>query len=231
MLNSSKKYILAFIAIFCIAAHNNSFAAVTSDSESLHCLRAIHHFEKKYNIPSNFLYLIALVESGQWDKNFKMLQPYPWTLNLAGKSMVFKNKREMLIALKANIANGRTNIDIGCGQINYQHHKKHFSNLEQMVNPYYNVEYSARYLSRNFKETKDWGRAIALYHSRNPTHSSAYIKKIKSKVKNGPNLQLALNTEVNNRLGIIASKAPSGGGVVLKKHSRDGIMVYNANNR
>lgn len=198
-------------------------------SDSLQCLKAIQYFEKKYNIPSNYLYLIDLVESGRWDEKLKMLQPWPWTLNVNGEAKFFNNKRDMLVSLKKYIAGGETRIDIGCSQINYKYHKSQFNNLEQMINPHYNVEYSARYLAKVlFKKTKNWSEAVALYHSHNPIHNTQYIKRIQKKVKNSGNLQLALNSTRNNKFDVYRSQSYSKSN--LTKSSRADIMVYNAHN-
>ena len=209
-----------------------SNASEYNSSDVLHCLNAIKLFERKYDIPKNFLYLISLVESGKYDKNSKRLQPWPWTANINGESRFFSTKNELIKALKIHIANGKENIDIGCNQINYKYHKHNFSNIEQMVSPYHNVGYSAYYLSSNYQKTNNWQDAIAMYHSKNPLHSSKYIRKINKTAKNSSGLLMALND--SNKKNGIASRASSSSIMnrksveqqILNKKSRAGIIVY-----
>ncbi len=209
-----------------------SNASEYNSSDVLHCLNAIKLFERKYDIPKNFLYLISLVESGKYDKNSKRLQPWPWTANINGESRFFSTKNELIKALKIHIANGKENIDIGCNQINYKYHKHNFSNIEQMVSPYHNVGYSAYYLASNYQKTNNWQDAIAMYHSKNPLHSSKYIRKINKTAKNSSGLLMALND--SNKKNGIASRASSSSIMnrksveqqILNKKSRAGIIVY-----
>ena len=62
-----------------------------------------------------------------------------------------------------------------------------------MVSPYHNVGYSAYYLASNYQKTNNWQDAIAMYHSKNPLHSSKYIRKINKTAKNSSGLLMALN--------------------------------------
>jgi hypothetical protein len=209
-----------------------SNASEYNSSDVLHCLNAIKLFERKYDIPKNFLYLISLVESGKYDKNSRRLQPWPWTANINGESRFFSTKNELIKALKIHIANGKENIDIGCNQINYKYHKHNFSNIEQMVSPYHNVGYSAYYLASNYQKTNNWQDAIAMYHSKNPLHSSKYMTKINKTAKNSGGLLMALND--SNKKNGIASRASSSSIMnrksveqqILNKKSRAGIIVY-----
>jgi hypothetical protein len=218
------------MGVFFLSQVNPPSALSDEHSDSLQCLRAIQYFQKKHSIPSNFLYLISLVESGRWDEKLKMLQPWPWTANVNGEAKFFNNKREMLISLKKYIASGETRIDIGCSQINYRYHKKHFSSLEQMINPHYNVGYAAQLLSKISRKTKDWSKAVGLYHSYNPIYNTVYVKKVRDRVKNSNNLQLALNSVKNNKFDMYSS-ANFDEKDNLANNPRANIMVYNANNK
>ena len=216
--------------MLCFMLETTLSALGSSPSDSVYCLNAIRHFEKKYKIPKNLLYLISLVESGKWNENSKSLQPWPWTANIRGKSKFFKNKKEMVVFLKKHIASGQENIDLGCNQINYKYHKKNFNNIEQMITPYYNVGYSAHYLFQNFSKTGNWDNAVALYHSKNPNRSGRYMKKIRETAKNSSSLQMALNDTNKNKLSIHTSDKKTHKKFVLKKNSNANIIVYDAKN-
>ena len=229
MLQINQRYVL--ILLFCLIQISvltilNSFA-----SDSVYCLNAIKHFEKKYNIPKNFLYLISLVESGKWDESSKSVQPWPWTANIGGKSKFFKNKNDMVAFLKKHIAHGKENIDVGCNQINYKYHKQNFHSIEQMITPYYNVWYSAYYLSQNFTKTGNWDGAIALYHSKNPNHNGKYMRKIKKAAKASNSLQIALNNTKKSSLNIPSLSKRVDEKIILKKNFDANIMVYDTKKR
>ena len=100
-----------------------------------------------------------------------------------------------------------------------------------MVSPYHNVGYSAYYLASNYQKTNNWQDAIAMYHSKNPLHSSKYIRKINKTAKNSSGLLMALND--SNKKNGIASRASSSimnrksvEQQILNKKSRAGIIVY-----
>lgn len=190
--------IFTISSILSLSNSKISNATEFNSSDTLYCLNAIKLFEIKYNIPKNFLYLISLVESGKYNKNSKRLQPWPWTANIEGKSRFFNTKNELIKAIKMYLANGKENIDIGCNQVNYKYHKHNFLSLEQMVSPYHNVGYSAYYLASNYRKTNNWQDAVAMYHSKNPHHSSKYIRKINKTAKISSNLLMALNDSKRN---------------------------------
>ena len=224
MAQINQRYILLTLFSFILIFITSKSLA----SDSVYCLNAIKHFEKKYNIPKNFLYLISLVESGKWDENSKTVQPWPWTVHIGGKAKFFKNRGEMVMFLKKHISYGKENIDVGCNQINYKYHKHNFNSIEHMVTPYYNIEYSAYYLSQNFAKTGNWHDAIALYHSKNPLHNGRYIKKIKKAAENNGNLQMALNNVKKNSFDIPSLNTKNHKKVTLKKNFNAGIIVYDA---
>ena len=105
--NIATNALIVFIMFGTLFLSNSktSNASEFNSSDVLHCLSAIKLFERKYNIPKNFLYLISLVESGKYDKNSKRLQPWPWTANINGKSRFYSTKSELVKAVKMHIAN------------------------------------------------------------------------------------------------------------------------------
>ena len=213
--------ILALFSLLMI--NNNAIALEYNHADSMHCLNAIKVFEKKYKIPKNFLYLISLVESGRYNNKSKATQPWPWTANINGKSRFFKNKAELVSAIKKYVASGKENFDIGCNQINYKFHKHNFSSIEQMASPYHNVRYSAYYLASNYLKTNNWQQAVAMYHSKNPYYSSKYINKIKNTAKTSGSLLMALN---DGKKRVLNNK-PKLNSQIINKKSTVGIVVYN----
>ena len=138
------------------------------------CNYLTEKYGKIYNLPNKLLTSIALVESGVKKREFKS---WPWTLNVAGKSMYFDSKLETLEYLKSNI-NQKKSIDVGCMQINTRYHLKNFKDLSHLVEPEENVKYAATYLLRLYKKYKSWNEAVSRYHSSIPKRKKNYLKKV-----------------------------------------------------
>ncbi len=93
----------------------------------------IQKIEKEYKIPSGLLAAIASVESG--------LKPY--AIGVSGKSIKASSKEEAKQIIRAYLAKGITNIDIGVMQINWRWHSKEFDqDLDHMLNPLQNIMYA-----------------------------------------------------------------------------------------
>jgi hypothetical protein len=132
---------------------------------SNHCSNYFSHFEQKYSIPQHLLRSISVVETGRWYNKGKLYLPWPWAVNQAGKSYYFSSKKEAIEAVKKMLEMGKTNIDIGCMQINLHHHPDAFINLNQAFEPKDNIEYAATFLKSHYNQSKNWQKAVASYHS------------------------------------------------------------------
>jgi len=173
---------LQIIVLF--ATLNCSFLAhaAINSSHIAHnqCIRAIYHYEKKYSLPSNMLYSIAVVESGYSASGKGPAYPWPWTINTKGKSYYCSTKSQALRLLKKFIAAGISNIDVGCAQINWRYHKKAFHGKpENILNPVYNVAYAAHMLhSKYSNNNNDWALSVASYHSGKSSLGRKYAAKV-----------------------------------------------------
>ncbi len=130
--------------------------------------------------PDGLLPAIALVESGTGGA------PWPWTLNEGGKGMYFKTKSEALTYLKAAIARGVTNIDVGCMQLNYRWHSAGFSSPEDMLDPKRNTTYAALFLQELQKRLGTWQEATAHYHSTDADRGVRYVEKVVAAAAQAP---------------------------------------------
>ena len=86
--------------------------------------------------------------------------------------------REHGVQLAELQAGGRTNIDVGCMQVNLHYHGDQFASLEEAIDPARNVQYGASYLRSLREQTNSWGIATAHYHSRNKGRGEAYRSKV-----------------------------------------------------
>ena len=140
------------------------------------CFNFTEKYGKQFNIPDKLLTSISLVESGiKKNNNFVS---WPWTLNVAGKSMFFDNKNDTLDFLKKNYKN--KNIDVGCMQISFKYHMNQFDSLENILDPDKNVKYASKFLKKLFSKHKRWNEAISRYHSSVPIRKKKYLKRVKN---------------------------------------------------
>ena len=86
-------------------------------------------------------------------------------------------------------------------QINLAYHPDAFENLEEAFNPYKNVEYGAKFLTKLYKQKgNDWNKAATAYHSNLPQKAKKYAHKL-SKVYKGI-VQASLEVKsVNKNIG------------------------------
>ena len=149
---------------------------IVSSNDIIGCQVYTEKYNKKYRLPNKLLTSISLVESGVIEGD--SVNPWPWALNVNGKSKYFDNKKDTLSFLKESLQKSR-NIDVGCMQINYKFHGHNFKNLDHILNPEENVKYAAEFLKKLFKKHKSWNEAISRYHSSEPSRKKRYLKKVR----------------------------------------------------
>jgi len=146
---------------------------------SNYCANYFEHFEQKYNLPKHLLRSVSVAETGRWHKTAKLYFSWPWAVNQAGKAYYFPSKSAAISAVAAMLKEGKTNIDVGCMQINLHHHPRAFANLEQAFDPKTNIEYAANYIKSHYNELKNWQQAIAYYHSQGEIGQTYALKVLK----------------------------------------------------
>ena len=144
------------------------------------CLSAINDSERRYRIPAGLLLAIARTESGRPDPRTGTVQPWPWTVDVAGAGAYFPSAAEAVQHVTDSRQKGATSIDTGCLQVNLQQHPDAFKTLDDAFEPRSNVDYAARFLSRLHAETGDWARASCFYHSHTPELAIPYLERVKA---------------------------------------------------
>ena len=177
---------------FCCAMVIGSLglASFAEGSDTQLCDQSIEIVAENSFVPREVLYKIARLESGRHVDGHYV--SWPWSLNNGGKGYFLKNRTTALSMLSSLRAQGKTNIDVGCMQLNIGWHADFFDSFQQMMNPLDNVRYAARYLERLYKETGSWEKAVKYYHSRNAKFHSVYYAKYK-KIKS-PDVGTALTS-------------------------------------
>lgn len=139
------------------------------------CRAAARETARAYGIPPGMLLALSLTETGRAGPDGP--EPWPWAVNLGGRGFWFASAGEARAFALARIAEGRRNIDLGCFQVNYRWHGRHFTSPEAMIDPGTNARYAAAFLTRLRDEFGSWERAVGAYHSRNPAHSGPYVER------------------------------------------------------
>ncbi|MCU7832082.1 MAG: lytic transglycosylase domain-containing protein [gamma proteobacterium symbiont of Lucinoma myriamae] len=118
-----------------------------------------------YQVPVKVYYAMLTQESGLTTQHGFM--PWPWTLNIAGKSRRYKNRKAAYQALRQAIKSGTTLVDIGAGQVNWHYHHKKLGSLWQSLEPYHNLKVAAQILRNEYERSgqQNWWLAVGRYHS------------------------------------------------------------------
>jgi hypothetical protein len=153
--------------------------AVPGGDAGLQCRRAVQQAGRAAGVPEHLMSAIARVESGRRGADGQM-QPWPWSINVAGTDHVYDTKEQAIIAVRQYQAQGIASIDVGCMQVNLMHHPHAFTSLEQAFDPVANAAYAARFLLRLFAQTGSWAAATADYHSATPELGGPYQQKVMS---------------------------------------------------
>ncbi|MEM5494500.1 transglycosylase SLT domain-containing protein [Hoeflea sp. AS16] len=114
---------------------------------------------RAHGVPPGILHSVGLTETGRKGSL------YPYALNIEGRTVYAKNRREALREFEKARAEGKTLIDLGCMQINHRYHGAEFPSVSAMLDPHANVEYAARFLARLHARHETWTMAVARYHA------------------------------------------------------------------
>ncbi len=182
-MRENKVLLFLFVILFCSDLSSKSLNICNFYTEK---------FGKKFNLPTNLLTSISLVESGIKKEN-KNFSSWPWTLNVEGKPIYFDTKEDVINYLEQN--KDKKSIDVGCMQINTKYHMSNFNSFAQMIEPEENVRYAAFFLAKLFKRHKSWNKAISRYHSSNPNKQRKYLKKVYSFWNNLRQKKIIVKTE------------------------------------
>lgn len=154
-------------------------APPAADAPATLCDRWAAIAAAEHGVPLPLMRAITRVETGRNPSGRAGERtPWPWTINAGGRGYWLGTKDDAVGLAEARLAEGETQIDIGCFQLNLKWHGRAFASLEEMIDPARNARYAARFLASLKAELGDWGRATAAYHSRTPAQGRAYLRRI-----------------------------------------------------
>ena len=162
-------WIWILLLMFCVTPTYGNIRSV--------CNEIAQEVEYERGLPANILRSIAFVEAGRRQPD-GTVEPWPWSLNHAGRSLFFESKHEAIKYLENNITADFKNIDVGCMQINVRWHREHFGSFSLMIDPQKNIQYAATFLSSLKKIHGSWEEAIKHYHSATPKLNRKYFAKV-----------------------------------------------------
>ena len=171
------KNIICIIKLFFILIIFSPINVFASVQTNLVCEKIIKNIESLTEIPEGLLLGIGKTEAGRIiDK--KELKVWPWTVNHAGKSLFFDNKKQMKNYVLKHLSKGDNNLDVGCMQINLKWHKHNFKKVNDMISPEPNISYAASFLIQLKNKYGNWNEAIKHYHSSDPIKNKPYLDKV-----------------------------------------------------
>lgn len=124
---------------------------------------AYQRVSRAFGLPSGLLYAMAIIESARPGPDGRV-QPWPWTLNVAGAPHYYPTRSAACHALRALIDGGRRNIDIGLMQISWRWHDKQLITPCRGLAPGVNLRVAARLLAYRYRQSGDWWNAAGRYH-------------------------------------------------------------------
>lgn len=166
--------ILAFFALS--FATFNTFAAKADVVPNCEAMAA--RIGVAEGLPEGLLPAIARIESGR--RVGLAVHAWPWTLNHSGKGLYFETRAEALAYLRKVVAEGPSNIDVGCMQVNHYWHGANFPSIEVMMDPEANIRYAVRFLKELHVKKGSWEAAVKHYHSPEPDRGARYHRAFKS---------------------------------------------------
>ncbi|OBW95825.1 lytic transglycosylase [Gallibacterium anatis] len=141
-----------------------------------------HQVAEHHQVPSSLLYAIALNETGQKFTNKQIKQPYPYAINVSGKSYFYPSQTKACEALREFMSRYQLkNIDVGIAQVNLGWNGvRYFRSACDGFNVTSNLVAAAQILRDCYLERGNWLVASGCYHHPKGGYVAArYINNVK----------------------------------------------------
>ena len=124
--------------------------AAAADPADL-CYTAARTAAADTGVPLRILLALTLTETGRTRKD-GTLAAWPWALNKGGEGLWFDSRAAARAHLETALAEGVSNVDVGCFQLNHRWHAQAFDSLDAMLDPETNALYAARFVLRLYQD-------------------------------------------------------------------------------
>ncbi|WP_424931979.1 lytic transglycosylase domain-containing protein [Amaricoccus macauensis] len=169
------KKAVCILLLFCLLTDSPASATDSPEEASSLCIDAAIRGARISGVPPEVLHAISLVETGRSVNG--QVRPWPWAVNRAGDGRWFKDRREAMKFAEATLEEGRTNVDIGCFQMNYHWHGRRFDDLDEMFDPVAGAVQAGAFLRSLYAQSGDWSKAAGTYHSSTPERAQVYRER------------------------------------------------------
>ncbi len=166
------------VAAVSLAASSGARAQSAFEQSWRLCADATQRVEYERRIPRHLLEAISLAESGRWDNVEKRTHAWPWTVTSGDEQWMLDTKAEAVAQVRKLQSAGRTNIDVGCMQINLRYHPDAFATLEDAFDPLTNARYAGEFLTDLYGTSRNWLTAAGNYHSNTENFHNRYKLKV-----------------------------------------------------
>lgn len=133
----------------------------------------------EYGIPAQVLYAVALTESGLRMPGSRDHRPWPWTLNVAGRSYRYGSRNEAYADLIRHLEKTDL-VDVGLMQVSWRYHGQKLLDQNLSLDPWFNLRIGASILRELFDDCGDWMTAAGRYHApANPERAAGYAARVR----------------------------------------------------
>lgn len=130
---------------------------------------------EKHNVPVAVAFALARTETHTEMSDGSMI-PWPYTINLRGKSFYFNTQQEMTDFGQALVLEGEEKFDVGLYQVNWYWVGKHeVDSLDALGEPYSNSDVAMGVIKKYKTKDNTWAQAAGRYHNPNNNHGYADI--------------------------------------------------------
>lgn len=158
------KFLFPILLVFGgMASHAPARPATVSQ-----CREVISQQEAQKGIPEGLLRAIATIESGI----------SPWAINERGRAHIFKSKEAAAHYARKLLNEGFSNFSLGCMQLHYASHHRHFKSVEAMLEPENNIAHAAKLIKNLERRHGSLEWAIKFYHSASPAYHNRYKNRV-----------------------------------------------------
>lgn len=132
-------------------------------------------------VPAPLLYAVALVESQRPVEGGK--RPWPWALNVEGRSFFFASREEALRALTQALA--RTDrVAVGLMQVYWRYNGHRFGgDPRRALDPYANLRAGADVLRECIERKRSVGAGVGCYNASSPDKAARYLAKVTAELR------------------------------------------------